>query len=404
MSSYSEMLSKLSEKFVGRPLPLRFGHALCALLVCLTFQPLALSAQTQDNAVNRAAQRNEINRSSIMIATGHPDSTMMKIGSDLSVLINGSDDQGLRVVPVAGDGAQGNIRDLLLLRHIDVALTDLVALKILRNDRTLSEAPWLELAHVATLFPDKIQLITRKKFEDIKQLDGAKISFGHTSSSAALHGKRIFDLLGVGYQARHMALPDAADAILKSEIDALVCFCLTSPGLYKQLAFNLDIHILPIPFNPALQADYLPSEIVHEEFPYFVGMDERIPTVAVTLAMVTYNWKKTNERYARVERFVNTFLNNFSRLQDSPRHEGWKSVQLGAEAPGWTRFPAAQEWLDQRRGQALQDMRVAFNDFLDQWSEPTTQVEQSEPAPQPAAQNDQDQLFEEFLRWRANAQ
>ncbi len=398
------MFLKISEKFARRTLPLRPAHALCALIFCLTLQPLQLNAQTQDNAVNRAAQRNEINRSSIMIATGHPDSTMMKIGGDLSALLDGGDDQGLRVVPVAGDGAQGNIRDLLLLRHIDVALTDLVALKILRNDRALSQAPWLELAHIATLFPDKIQLIARKKFEDIKQLDGAKISFGPTSSSAALHGKRIFDLLGVGYEARHMALPDAADALIKTEIDALVCFCLASPGLYKQLAFNLDIHVLPIPFNPALQADYLPSEIVHEEFPYFVGMDERIPTVAVTLAMVTYNWKKSNERYVRVERFVNAFLNNFSRLQDGPRHDGWKSVQLGAEAPGWARFAAAQEWLDQRRGQALQEMRVAFNDFLDQWSEPTTQVEQTEPAAQPAAQNGQDELFEEFLRWRANAQ
>lgn len=351
---------------------------------------IGASAQT----ANRNAQRDVLNRSSVMISADHPDSTMMKLADDLSIVL-GSDDNPLRVVPVVGDGAAGNLRDLLLLRNIDIGFTDLVALKKMRENQEWSQAPWLEVAHIATLFPDKLQIFARKKIGNIKQLDGAKISVGLEGSGSELHGKQILDALELSYTPLHLTVPDSAQALVKGEIDAMICFCLSSPGLYKQLAFNLDIHILPVPFNPSLHTDYLPATIEHEEFPYFVRKGDRIESVAVALALVTYNWKKDNERYARVAKFVEGFFNNMSRLKNEPRHRGWTLVELGAQAPGWPRFPAAQEWLDERNGQALQEMRVAFNEFLDRWSEPVAQE---------VEKNDQTQLFEEFLRWRANAQ
>lgn len=366
----------------------------CSWLIaaCLLVQGMALDAIAQ--AVDRNAQRDALNSSSVMISADHPDSTMMKLADDLSAVLRDGEDS-VKVVPVVGDGARGNLRDLLLLRNIDLSLTDLVALKKVRESKEWSQAPWLEIAHVATLFPDTIQIFARKDIGNIKQLDGAKISIGLEGSGSELHGKQVLDALQLDYTPLHLTVPDSAQALVKGEIDAMICFCLSSPGLYKHLAFNLDIHILPVPFNPSLHADYLPATIEHEEFPYFIRKGERIETVAVTLALVTYNWKKDNERYARVEKFVESFFNNMSRLQSEPRHHGWKQVDLSAQAPGWPRFPAAQEWLDERRGQALQEMRVAFNEFLDRWSEPVAQE---------VKQNDQTELFEEFLRWRASAQ
>jgi len=363
----------------------------CLVTACLLVQGMVTGTFAQN--ANRNAQRDALNRLSVMISADHPDSTMMKLADDLSVTLD-SGENALRIVPIVGDGAKGNLRDLLLLRNVDVGFTDLVALKKLREDRELSQAPWLEVAYIATLFPDKIQIFARKDIGNIKQLDGAKISVGLEGSGSELHGKQILGALGLNYTPLYLAVPDSAEALVKGEIDAMICFCQSSPGLYKQLAFNLDIHILPVPFNPSLHADYLPATIEHEEFPYFVREGDRIETVAVTLALVTYNWKKDNQRYKRVERFVESFFSNMSRLQEEPRHRGWKLVELSAQAPGWPRFPAAQEWLDERRGQALQEMRVAFNEFLDRWSEPVAQVKQSE----------QTQLFEEFLRWRASAQ
>lgn len=359
--------------------------------VCLLVEGMVADAIAQ--TVGRDAQRKALNRSSVMISAGHPDSAMMKLADDLSAVLRDSEGD-FKVIPVVGDGTYGNLRDLLLLRNIDVGLTDLVALKKFRESQQWSDAPWLEIAYIATLFPDKIQIFARKDVGNFEQLGGAKISVGLKGSGAELHGKQILDTFGLNYTPLNLTLPDSAHALVKGEIDAMICFCTGSPGIYRQLAFNLDIHILPVPFNSSLHADYLPARLEHGEFPYFIRKGERIETVAVTLALVTYNWKKSNERYARVEKFVESFFKNMPLLQKEPRHQGWKLVELRAQIPGWPRFPAAQAWLDERRQQALQDMRLAFNEFLDRWSEPAAKVEQ----------NSQTKLFEEFLRWRANAQ
>ncbi len=126
------------------------------------------------------------------------------------------------------------------------------------------------------------------------------MSVGLRDSGSALHREAIFKDLGITVDTVYMAPPDSADALVKGNIDAFVCFCLASPGIYQHVMFNADLHLLPIPFEAPLQRDYLPATLGHDDFPSFIAKDGSVSTVAVTLVLITYKWDKGNPRYARV--------------------------------------------------------------------------------------------------------
>jgi hypothetical protein len=70
------------------------------------------------------------------------------------------------------------------------------------------------------------------------------------------------------------------------------------------------------------------------------------------------------------------------------RHPKWQEVNLGANLPGWKRFPASQQWLERHSadiatGSAKRD---DFQSFLNER--------------QPPGNTDRDRLFEEFVKWR----
>ncbi len=369
------------------------GNWLLALVILLL--PSAVFPQT--TTVDRITQRAKVNGAAVMIVANHPDTSMMKVADDLAVTLS-DPDGSFRVVPVVGDGAVGNIRDVVLLRNIDLGITDLTALEYMKQSKELSPALQRELAHVLTLFPDKLTILARKSIRTIRDLKGHRVSVGLKDSGSALHAETIFKDLGIAADTVYMAPPDSADALVKGNIDAFVCFCLASPGVYQRVMFNVDLHLLPIPFEDALQRDYLPAKLDHDDFPAFISKDASVDTVAVTLVLVTYNWDKGNPRYARVAKFVQRLFDNLPKLRTGPRHKGWQSVQVSASAPGWPRFAAAAEWQNSQRAQALQDMRVAFDEFLSKWtSESASQTVPAKPA-------EQIKLFEEFLNWRAKAQ
>jgi len=68
---------------------------------------------------------------------------------------------------------------------------------------------------------------------------------------------------------------------------------------------------------------------------------------AVGTVLIAYNWPKTNvDRYRRVQRFVEAFFPRIGDFQRPPHHPKWRDVNIAAVLPGWTRFEAAQAWLD----------------------------------------------------------
>ena len=66
-------------------------------------------------------------------------------------------------------------------------------------------------------------------------------------------------------------------------------------------------------------------------------------TVAVTAVLAAYNWPADHPRREKLNRFIESFSANFSRLLEPPYHPKWQEIDLSAEVPGWRRITAAEQ-------------------------------------------------------------
>ena len=74
-----------------------------------------------------------------------------------------------------------------------------------------------------------------------------------------------------------------------------------------------------------------------------MSKDAPVKTVSVGTVLVAYNWPRKSERYQRVDRFVEAFFANLKDIK--ARRPRWREFDITASVAGWTRFPAAEQWL-----------------------------------------------------------
>jgi hypothetical protein len=90
-------------------------------------------------------------------------------------------------------------------------------------------------------------------------------------------------------------------------------------------------------------ANYTATAITSNDYPELVSKDAPVRTVSVGTVLVAYNWSTTSERYQRVDRFVRAFFANLKDIK--ARRPKWREFDVTASVSGWTRFPAAEQWL-----------------------------------------------------------
>jgi branched-chain amino acid transport system substrate-binding protein len=112
--------------------------------------------------------------------------------------------------------------------------------------------------------------------------------------------------------------------------------------------------------------------------------------------LASYNWAPNSDRYRRLALLVDTMFDKVGQLQRPPFHPKWKEMAPRATVSGWTRFKAAQEWLDRNMplppGSAVS---AASGAAAPPPSAPIVV------APTALAPQDRDPLYREFLEWRA---
>jgi hypothetical protein len=114
----------------------------------------------------------------------------------------------------------------------------------------------------------------------------------------------------------------------------------------------------------ALQDDFLPAVLTHEDYPDLIAKGEKIDTVAVSCVLIAYNWDKGTDRYQRISRFIEAFFPRIADFQKPPRHPKWKEANLAAVVPGWKRHDAAEEWLAKNRMPAVSNERQQFDAYM----------------------------------------
>ena len=310
------------------------------LLALVFFLPLFDRAASETPSSHEQI-RQRVNDSVLFLMGGQPGATFSQLAHDISVVVE--DGNNLRVLPVVGGAAVQNVEDVLYLRSIDMALTTQEAMNYLKGTGGLGPHLEQQLTYIATLFPNPLQILARGDAKSITDLNGRKVNFNNKGSATAQFVPKIFKTLGVDVQEFYMTQGDAMEKLRRGEIDATICSCPTPVPAFANVKPEWGLRFVTVPYDKSIQAAYPPASISKEDYPALV--DKEVETIAAVTVLVSYNWPKDSARYKRTEKFVNAFFSKFDEFHKPPRHPLWKVVNLGASIPGWTRFPAAEEWL-----------------------------------------------------------
>jgi len=334
-----------------------------------------------------------INANTISIVSGNLNATYLTIAYDLSAVLDDADN--FRILPVVGKGGGQNIRDVRFLKGVDLGITQSILLNQARQNHEIGNIDD-KIVYIAKLFNEEMHLVVRADsgITGIEQLNGKKVNFSDIGSGTQLSSRDIFARLGIKPTELNMGQNDAFEKLKSGEIAATVLIAGKPAASMAKLKAAEGFRLVPVPYPKALQGEYLPAVLSHDDYPGMVETGRGVDTVAVSAVLIAYNWPKETDRYRRIAKFITTFFPKLSELQKPPRHPKWRETNLAAVLPGWPRHAAAEEWLRQNRKPEAQSasavMRQQFDQFLAvRKTGDTGNAEERE------------RLFQEFLKWQA---
>jgi uncharacterized protein len=334
-----------------------------------------------------------VNAGTVGVVSGGVDGTYIRIAADLAAVLDDGD--RLRVIAMIGKGSVGNISDIMFLRGTDIGIVQGDALAYVQRQKLY---PGVDQAiqYITKLYDEEFHVLARKDIADLKDLAGQVVNVDVRGSGTAMTASVVFDALGIAVKSANDDQGTALEKLKNGEIAAIAYVTGKPARLFAGISADTGLHFLPVQMTPALLETYLPSSLGHAEYPALVADGGDVETIAVGSVMAVYAWPPNTERYRKVARFVAAFFDNFPSFLKPPRHPKWKEVNLAALVPGWTRFPAAQEWLRMQTagGAGEGGLRGDFNTFLSQSGGARANMTDAERAA----------LFQQFLAWQNRRQ
>jgi hypothetical protein len=330
----------------------------------------------------------------IGIVAGGPEEGSLRLVNEVARGLAGGQETGpngelaLRVLPFVGRGGIHDVRDVLSLPGVDMAITQEHLLTRLQESKELGDLK-SKLVYVAKLFNEELHVIAREDIRQVSDLAGKPVNLGEHGSSVEDIARHVFRTLGVKVSEVRLAQDEALEEMRQGRVAATAFLASKPADIVERLAGDAGFHLIPIPL-PADAALYLPTSFRHEDYPKLIPTGERVETVAVGAILIAYNWPEKSSRYQLLGSFVDAFFSRFSAFQAASRHPKWGEVNLAATLPGWKRFKPAERWL--QSSQARQSGAAA-----------TGSVTQSDPSKTTASEprdTEMERLFEEFLQWR----
>jgi TRAP transporter TAXI family solute receptor len=288
--------------------------------------------------------KEKVNAGTVTIITAPAGGATSIFGSDMARVLD-DDQKQLRILPVLGKGPVRNVVDILYLKAIDMGAVTAEVPEFYRLQYGIPDIA-SRLRYIAKLYNNEVHVVARSNIKSVFDLEGKRVvaqtDVGYYSA------KVIFTRLGIN--AIFDNRTDDAAAIQKI-IDGTVDAYIGSTGKVFFLLRNIknedrSLHFVSIPYDKRLQDMYLPTKLTSEDYPNLLAAGESVDTVATSVLLASFNWPEKTERYDRVARFVDALFSHIDEFHKPPRHPKWKESSISIVVPGWTRFKAAQDWLD----------------------------------------------------------
>jgi TRAP-type uncharacterized transport system substrate-binding protein len=322
-----------------------------------------------------------MNANTVAIISGTPGGTYFRMASDMAFVL---DNENLRVLPILGKGAGQNAYDIRFLKGVDLGFVRTDTLEQLKEDNRLRNIE-RHIQYVAKLFNDELHVIASRDINDIRQLEGKKVTFDVKGSGTDYTGRSMFRLLGLNVDAVNVDQPTALELLKKGDVAAVVSVAAKPVAVVASFDPGDRFHFVPVPYTDGIADKYVPASLTNADYPRFVQGDGNVKTLAVGTVLGVYNWPRGSERHNKIARFVDAFFSKIDLFKEPQRHPKWREVNIASEVPGWNRFAPAHDWLKTHRPGAMAS-NIEFERFLSERS--------------PGPEMDKERLYDAFLRWR----
>jgi hypothetical protein len=348
--------------------------------------PKYLQESAQENGAEEAI-RQRLNQWTVFLGGGTRDSTWLRFADELGTVLDDGDD--MRVVAMISRGAAANLQDLLYLRSVDVAFTQL---DVLDYFRTQLKTPHIEdrVQYVLRLPVAELHVTAGAAIVSLDDLRGRKVVFGGPGTASALTGPIVFHRLGIEVEPLFIDHAAGLRMLMDGDVAGLVGSSSKPVDFWLRIPPNAGLHLLPVPFTSALADLYVVGAFTAVDYPNLIPPGQRIDTIAVPSVLAISNAPKSSDRFRRLERFARYLFDRWDGLTEPPFHPRWRDVNLAATVPGWTRFAPAEDML--RHGQHASGPPPSIEDFQ------TWLKQEVHSAPSDDAEREA--MFRRFLIWR----
>ena len=322
------------------------------------------------NDVWKLPNHEAMNAGTVTVITAPAGGATSVFGSDMSRVL---DDNSVRILTVLGKGPVHNVVDVLALKAIDMGVVVADVPEFYRLQYNIPDIT-SQLRYIAKLYNNAIHVVAPTSVNSIFDLAGKRIV---ASTDVGYYAaKVIFNRLNMNVTFDYWTDDAAAiQKIVDGQADAYIGSTGKVFGLLRAVK-NEDhkLHLVSVAYDRRLQDLYLPTTLSSTDYPNMLAPGETIDTIAASDLLVTFNWPEKTERYHRVANFVNAFFSKFDEFRKPPRHPKWKEASITATIPGWTRFKAAQDWIDHWNAQQVNPAKkstlASFKTFMAQQGRP----------------------------------
>ena len=322
---------------------------------------------------------NQLNANTVTLMTGSFGSTYAQMGADLaSVLDSGTD---LRVLPVLGRGSVQAVADILLLRGVDAGIVRKDTLAYLERKDFANDIR-NQFVYVTKMFNEEMHVLAPQTIRGMRDLDGKTVAVDLPDGSTFVTAINVFEHLGIKPHLLYIEPRIALEMLRKGEIDAIIAVE-GKPLQWLSQVSDPNLHLVPVEYERPLRDDYLPAQLSSDDYPNLIPSSGPVSTIAAEAVLASFNWQPGSDRYRRLALLVESLFGHMAQLQRPPYHPKWQELAPLAPVAGWTRFKAAQEWVDRNTPVASAATTGTLSSHA------------SSPQVDPV-------LYREFLEWRAN--
>src|SRR5437763_16557310 len=292
-------------------------------------------------ARERRALRDKLNSGLVGVVFGGMDDADFSEAVDLGAVIGNPD---IKILSVAGNGANETVTDLLFARGIDVGIVQTDVLETLKQKPPFPDVEKF-LQYIAKLYDQEIHILARNDIRSLTDLRDKRVNFGTYESGTYTSANAIFQTLGFPMQSTMYPQPLALEKLRRGEIAAMVYTAGKPARLFQTIRPEEPLHFLSIPGTDALRKSYKQAELNDHDYPDLIKKDEPVATLSVGTVLAVYNWPPNSERHRKIARFVQALFRQMDELRFPPHHPKGQEVDIGRSVPGWTRFVAAEQWI-----------------------------------------------------------